>query len=140
MKNYYFLKVLILSTFFSFSCSQNKKKPILSDILIYNGTIYDGSGDKPYVGSVAIKDDKIVYVGENTIFQSDTIIDATGLAVSPGFINMLSWGYGTLMQDGRALSDLKQGVTLEIFGEGTSPGPFWKDKKFTSFGQAMQNL
>ena len=140
MKNYYFLKVLILSAFFSFSCSQNKKEAISSDILIYNGTIYDGSGDKPYVGSVAIKDDKIVYVGENTIFQSDTIIDATGLAVSPGFINMLSWGYGTLMQDGRALSDLKQGVTLEIFGEGTSPGPFWKDKKFTSFGQAMENL
>ena len=67
MKNYYFLKVLILSAFFSFSCSQNKKEAISSDILIYNGTIYDGSGDKPYVGSVAIKDDKIVYVGENTI-------------------------------------------------------------------------
>ena len=53
---------------------------------------------------------------------------------------MLSWGYGTLMQDGRALSDVKQGVTLEIFGEGTSPGPYWKDKKFTSFGEAMQAL
>ena len=140
MKNYYFLKVLVFLAFFSFSCSQKEKKPILSDILIHNGTIYDGSGDKPYIGSVAIKGDKIIYVGENSVFESDTTIDATGLAISPGFINMLSWGYGTLMEDGKALSDLKQGVTLEIFGEGTSPGPFWKDKKFTSFGEAMQNL
>ena len=117
MKNYYFLKVLVLLAFFSYSCSQKEKKPILSDILIHNGTIYDGSGDKPYIGSVAIKGDKIIYVGENSVFESDTTIDATGLAISPGFINMLSWGYGTLMEDGKALSDLKQGVTLEIFGE-----------------------
>ena len=53
---------------------------------------------------------------------------------------MLSWGYGTLMNDGRGLSDVKQGVTLEVFGEGTSPGPYWKDDKFTTFGQAMELL
>ncbi len=102
--------------------------------------IYDGSGEKPYVGSIGIKDDKITYVGENTAFESDTIIDASGLSVSPGFINMLSWGYNTLMKDGRGLSDLVQGVTLEIFGEGTSPGPYYDNGKLISFEDAMVKL
>ena len=102
--------------------------------------IYDGSGEKPYLGSVGIKDDRIIYVGENTAFESDTIIDASGLSVSPGFINMLSWGYNTLMKDGRGLSDLVQGVTLEIFGEGTSPGPYYDKGKLISFEDAMVKL
>ena len=102
--------------------------------------IYDGSGEKPYLGSVGIKDDRIIYVGENTAFESDTIIDASGLSVSPGFINMLSWGYNTLMKDGRGLSDLVQGVTLEIFGEGTSPGPYYDNGKLISFEDAMVKL
>ena len=140
MKSNILLKILISISLIFISCINKPKEPIICDVLIYNGTVYDGSGEKPYVGSVAVKDDRIVYVGENTLFEADTTIDASGLSISPGFINMLSWGYGTLMQDGRALSDVKQGVTLEIFGEGTSPGPYWKDKKFTSFGEAMQAL
>ncbi|MCP4910249.1 MAG: D-aminoacylase, partial [Bacteroidetes bacterium] len=63
----------------------------MCDVLIYNGTVYDGSGENPYLGSVGITDDKITYVGKNTRFEADTIIDATNLSVSPGFINMLSW-------------------------------------------------
>ena len=138
----YILTIVVL---LSASCSGGQQKrvpqePIKCDILISNGTIYDGSGSKPYLGSLAIEDDKIIYVGENTSFEADTVIDATGKAVSPGFINMLSWGYYSLMDDGRGLSDLKQGVTLEIFGEGTSPGPYWEDGKFTSFGEAMSEL
>ena len=139
MKNYSSFLILTF-LFFSFSCSKKPVEPIVADLVIYNGTIYDGSGDKPFIGSVGIKDDKIIYVGQNTNFVSDTTIDATGLSVSPGFINMLSWGYGTLMNDGRGLSDLKQGVTLEVFGEGTSPGPYYKDGKLISFGDAMNKL
>jgi|TARA_B110000438_G_scaffold303802_1_gene367584 N-acyl-D-amino-acid deacylase len=137
--NYSFI-IFFITSLFLFSCSQKPQEPIKCDIVIYNGTIYDGSGDKPYVGSLGLKEDKIIYIGENTFFDADTIIDATGLAISPGFINMLSWGYGSLMSDGRSLSDLKQGVTLEVFGEGTSPGPFWKDGEYTSFGGAMELL
>ena len=138
MKKY--LSFLILLSILVFSCDYKSTEPIVSDIVIYNGMIYDGSGEKPYLGSVAIKEDKIIYVGENTNFESDTTIDATGLSVSPGFINMLSWGYGTLMEDGRGLSDLLQGVTLEIFGEGRSPGPYYEDGKLVSFGDAMSQL
>ena len=103
MKNYSSFLILTF-LFFSFSCSKKPVEPIVADLVIHNGTIYDGSGDKPFIGSVGIKDDKIIYVGQNTNFVSDTTIDATGLSVSPGFINMLSWGYGTLMNDGRGLS------------------------------------
>ena len=139
MKKYpSFLSMLFL--FLTLSCNNKPVEPIVADIVLYNGTIYDGSGEPPFLGSVAVRDDKIIYVGENTNFKSDTTIDVTGLSVSPGFINMLSWGYGTLLQDGRGLSDLMQGVTLEIFGEGRSPGPYYEDGKLVSFGEAMTKL
>ena len=130
-------KLLAVSLLLFFTC---QKEPITCDVLIYNGTVYDGTGEEPYTGSIGIKGDKIIYVGENTRFEADTIIDATNLSVSPGFINMLSWGYSSLMQDGRSLSDLKQGVTLEIFGEGVSPGPYIKEGERYSFKHAMEAL
>ena len=130
-------KLLAIISFLFFSC---QNEPVQCDLLIYNGTIYDGTGSDPYVGSIGIADDKIIYVGENTRFEADTIIDATELSVSPGFINMLSWAYSSLMEDGRSLSDLKQGVTLEVFGEGVSPGPYVKDGKRHSFKEAMEAL
>ena len=139
MKKYLsFLPLFFL--FLIVSCNNKPVEPVVADIVIYNGTIYDGSGEKPYIGSIGIKNDRLVYVGKNTIFESDTTIDATGLSVSPGFINMLSWGYGTLLEDGRGLSDLMQGVTLEIFGEGRSPGPYYENGKLVSFGDAMNKL
>ena len=131
------IKILIIFSLILCSCTS---EPIKCDLVIYNGTIYDGSGENPFIGSVGLIGDKIVYVGENTVFDADTTIDGTGLAISPGFINMLSWGYGSLMDDGRSLSDIKQGVTLEVFGEGTSPGPYWNDGKYTTFGGAMKAL
>jgi len=92
------------------------------DVVIRNGTIYDGSGSAPFRGDVAIKDDLIAALGAN-LKKGTVEIDAGGLAVSPGFINMLSWGVESLIEDGRGESDLRQGVTLEVFGEGDSMGP-----------------
>ena len=113
-----------------------------TDTVIQNGTIYDGSGSKPFLGTVALKNDRIIYVGPPKTFKADQTLDATGKAVSPGFINMLSWGYQSLLEDGRSLSDLKQGVTLEVFGEGTSPGPKGHPDSldYVSFEGAMKKL
>jgi N-acyl-D-amino-acid deacylase len=94
------------------------------DVIIRGGTIYDGSGGTPYQGDVLINGDWIVSVGGPAAkARGRTEIDASGLAVSPGFINMLSWAPVSLIADGRGLSDTLQGVTLEVFGEGESMGP-----------------
>ena len=92
-------------------------------VLIHGGTIYDGSGQAPFVGDVALKGDRIVYVGPHAPGRGARTIDAKGKAVSPGFINMLSWAVESLIADGRGMSDTYQGVTLEVFGEGDSMGP-----------------
>ncbi len=92
------------------------------DVVIRNGAIYDGTGSKRFVGDVAIKNDSIALIGKVS-GKGFKEIDATGLAVAPGFINMLSWAENTLLYDGRSQSDIRQGVTLEVFGEGDSPGP-----------------
>jgi N-acyl-D-amino-acid deacylase len=97
--------------------------PVEYSVLIRGGTIYDGSGGAPYVGDVAIKGDRIVYVGPHAPGSAARTIDATGKAVSPGFINMLSWATESLIADGRGMSDTLQGVTLEVMGEGDSMGP-----------------
>jgi len=93
------------------------------DVVIRNGTIYDGSGNMPSVGDVAINRDGIAAVGKLDNARGKMEIDAKGLAVAPGFINMLSWATETLIQDGRSQSDIRQGVTLEVMGEGESLGP-----------------
>ncbi len=92
------------------------------DTVIRNATIYDGSGKPPIHGDVAIKGDRIAAVG-TVSGRAVNEIDARGMAVAPGFINMLSWATDSLIVDGRAMADVKQGVTLEIFGEGWSMGP-----------------
>jgi N-acyl-D-amino-acid deacylase len=92
------------------------------DLVLRNGTIVDGNGGKPYVGDVAVRGDRIVAVGR-VEGRGRTEIDATGRAVAPGFINMLSWAVDSLIVDPRGLADLRQGVTLEVFGEGESMGP-----------------
>jgi N-acyl-D-amino-acid deacylase len=97
--------------------------PASYSVLIHGGTIYDGSGATPYVGDVALKGDKIVYVGPHAPGRAIQVVDAHGKAVSPGFINMLSWAVESLIADGRGMSDTYQGVTLEVFGEGDSMGP-----------------
>lgn len=93
------------------------------DVIIRGGTIYDGTGNLPYKGDVAIGDDRIAAIGDLSERTGTLEIDARGKAVSPGFINMLSWATVSLLEDGRAMSDVKQGVTLEVMGEGFSMGP-----------------
>lgn len=92
------------------------------ELLIENGTIYDGNGGKPYQADIAVIDDRIVAIGD-IAGSADAVIDAEGYAVAPGFINMLSWATESLVIDGRSQSDIRQGVTLEVFGEGNSEGP-----------------
>ena len=128
-------KFRFLFLLFVISCTSENT---LYDVVIKNGIIYDGTGDKSYKSNIGIKGDKIAYLGNNNL-NGKKIINADGKAVSPGFINMLSWGYNSLLKDGRSLSDLKQGVTLEIFGEGTSPGPkgIPGKKEYISFSKSM---
>jgi len=92
------------------------------DVIIRNGTVYDGSGGAPSVADVALQGDRIARIGRLRGAHAKLEINAKGLAVAPGFINMMS-GEETLMADGRSQSDIRQGVTLEIFGEGESMGP-----------------
>jgi N-acyl-D-amino-acid deacylase len=95
-----------------------------AQLLIRNGVIYDGRGGEPIRGDLAVSDGRVVAVGnELQGYTADQVVDAHGLAVAPGFINTLSWATDTLIADGRAMSDIKQGVTLELFGEGDSYGP-----------------
>ena len=93
------------------------------DVVIRGGTIYDGSGDAPVVADLAIAGDTIAAIGSLPDAAGRIEIDAEGLAVAPGFINMLSWATESLIQDGRSQGDIRQGVTLEVFGEGWSMGP-----------------
>lgn len=92
------------------------------DLIIRGGTIYDGSGKPPVVGDVAIKGDRIVAVG-TVDGSAKSEVSATGMAVAPGFINMLSWATESLIADPKSESDIRQGVTLEVMGEGWSMGP-----------------
>ena len=92
------------------------------DLVITGGTVYDGSGDPGYLADVAIRGDRIAAIGEIDL-AGEQLLDASGLAVAPGFINMLSWADQSLIIDGRSQSDIRQGVTLEVFGEGRSGGP-----------------
>ena len=104
------------------------------DLLVANGEVYDGLGGDPYRADIAIRGDRVVGIGTN-LGTADRTIDATGLAVSPGFINMLSWATESLIADGRSQSDIRQGVTLEVMGEGWSMGPLSDEMKAEAPGQ-----
>jgi len=103
------------------SCGQQPQADY--DVIIHGGTVYDGLGGEPFKADVAINGDRIAFVGDLSDKSGRLHVDARDKAVSPGFINMLSWATDSLIEDGRAMSDLKQGVTLEIMGEGWSMGP-----------------
>lgn len=111
--------LLIAVSLAIFSCSSKTKY----DAIIRNGTVYDGNGGKPFAADIGINGDTIAFIGDLKNASATNETDAKGKAVSPGFINMLSWADESLIQDGRSQSDIRQGVTLEIFGEGSSMGP-----------------
>ncbi len=92
------------------------------DLLVTNGTVYDGHGGDPVAADIAVKGDRIVAIGKD-LGTAERTIDADGLAVAPGFVNMLSWANVSLLEDGRSQSDIRQGVTLEVMGEGWTMGP-----------------
>jgi N-acyl-D-amino-acid deacylase len=106
------------------------------DVLIRSGTVYDGSGGSPRRADVGLRGDRIEVVGDLGDASGRTVIDATGLAVAPGFVNMLSWATDDLLADPRSQSDVRQGVTTEIFGEGESYGPWSEPMKLRR--RAMQ--
>lgn len=116
------LTVVLLFTLGTSSLGQSSESRSY-DVLLKNGTVYDGTGAAGRRADVLIRGDQIVGVGDFKNAPAKTVIDARGLAIAPGFINMLSWAVDDLLVDGRSLGDIKQGVTTEIFGEGDSMGP-----------------
>jgi N-acyl-D-amino-acid deacylase len=109
--------LFILAALFT-SCSSKK-----FDTIIRNGLVYDGNGAAPFKADIGIKNDTIAFIGDLSKESAKNEVDAKGMAVSPGFINMLSWAPVSLIEDGRSQGDIRQGVTLEVFGEGESMGP-----------------
>lgn len=109
---------MLVSLFFQ-SCSS----ALEYDVIIRNAVIFDGTGNTPVKGDIGINKDTIAFIGDLKMNKGKKEFDAKGLAISPGFVNMLSWATVSLLADGRAMSDIKQGVTLEVMGEGNSMGP-----------------
>lgn len=147
------MKKLSILTFCIITLSACQKQEF--DVVIRGGTVYDGSGSAPAVADVAINADTIALIGDLSSAIGKKEVDAKGLAVAPGFINMLSWATESLIVDGKSQSDIRQGVTLEVMGEGASMGPlndtmkeeayktmfdFKYDIDWTTLGQYMESM
>ena len=146
-----YLRLLLLGFLLIVSC---KQEPAF-DVIIKNGTILDGSGQPGFRADLGIRADTIAAIGDLSGRVAGLEVDASGLHVAPGFINMLSWANVSLLVDGRSQSDLRQGVTLEVMGEGRSMGPLNPEMKknmqenqqdftyevaWNTLGQYLQNL
>lgn len=125
------------------------------DTIIRNGMVYDGNGGAPYKADIGIVNDTIAFIGDLSRASAKNEVDANGKAVAPGFINMLSWSPVTLIEDGRSQGEIREGVTLEVFGEGESMGPLSAKMKkdmqddqplykykvdWTTLGEYMQSM
>ena len=121
--------LLALTTSLPFAAAGQTVRSEDFDVLIKGGMVYDGTGRAPRRVDVAIKEDRIVAVGNLRTARAQNVIDARGLAVAPGFINMLSWSTDSLIADGRSQGELRQGVTTQIMGEGWSMGPLNEQTK-----------
>ena len=146
------MKKFTLSFLLLWSCTPGPGPSVpvtpIYDYIIRNGTIYDGSGSEGYVADVAISGDRVTEIGLNLPGRGKKEVDASGMAVTPGYINMLSWATESLIIDGRSQSDIRQGVTLEVFGEGGSGGPLSEAMKaeydtppeWTTLGEYLEFL
>ena len=125
MKQNFLWAVAFLTIVLAMLAQERSQSPAPADfdVIIRGGTVYDGTGAAPRQADVAICGDRIAAIGDLNTARARTIVDAKGLAVAPGFINMLSWSTESLIQDGRSQSEIRQGVTTEIMGEGESMGP-----------------
>jgi len=123
-----FLGISILA-FTVYAASTSSRQPAAFDFVIRGGTVYDGTGAPGRRGDVGIRGDRIAGVGDLSDVPATTVIDAAGLAVAPGFINMLSWSTESMLVDGRSQGELREGVTTQIFGEGSSMGPLTPEMK-----------
>jgi N-acyl-D-amino-acid deacylase len=121
--------ILLFASLLLFSAWLPAQTEIEFDLLIQNGTVYDGSGGAPIEADVGIKGDRIATIGKIEPKAARRLIDARGLAVAPGFINVLSQSSVSLIADGRSQSEIRQGVTTEIFGEGISMGPLSEEMR-----------
>ncbi len=140
-------KALLLALIIAYGCASH----VEYDVLIRNGQIIDGSGSRAFKGDIGIMADTIAGIGDLKNAKGRTEIDAEGLTVAPGFINMLSWAVESLIEDGRSQGDIRQGVTLEVLGEGDSWGPWnekmkeddegfaWETSNMISNGQLLEN-
>ena len=113
------LTLILCAAFLSPAAGQ----PQSFDIVIRGGMVYDGSGSPGVRSDVGIRRDRVVAVRDLSAATASTVIDASGMAVAPGFVNMLSWSTESLLVDGRSQGEIRQGVTTQIFGEGSSMGP-----------------
>jgi len=125
------LALLILAPLALTACQVKAPAPDY-DIVVRHGTVYDGSGGQPVKTDIGVRGQRIAALGDLSAAHGANEIDATGMAVAPGFVNMLSWAPDSLFIDGRSLSDIKQGVTLEVFGEGESLGPLTEEIRAAS--------
>jgi len=135
LKKIVFLSLVLLAAAACSTQERTRKADASSyDLLIVNGKVYDGHGGDPFFADIAIQGDRIVDIGQSLGVANRTI-DAAGLAVAPGFINMLSWATESLIEDGHSQSDIRQGVTLEVMGEGWTMGPMNDAMKAESLAQ-----
>lgn len=128
------LFILFFLLIFLISCQKQK-----FDVIVRGGTVYDGSGREGVVTDVGINADTVAFIGDLSKAVGKKEIDAKGLAVAPGFINMLSWAVESLIIDGNSQADIRQGVTLEVFGEGNSMGPLNKQMKADALEQMKKD-
>ena len=127
---------VVLLCALAIACVASDQRPAESyDLILAGGTVYDGSGKEPVIADVGVRGDRVVQVGDLRGARAATRLDVSGRAVAPGFINVLSWSPESLIADGRSQGEIRQGVTLEIFGEGESMGPLNAEMKADALKQ-----